>query len=74
MFSELISLRVPNYSAYPRSLTVWWKAKYGTENKRSTLSDTLSAKFLHLDELELLTHMSLVSKARSAEGLNLRLP
>jgi len=32
--------------------------------KRSTLSDTPSAKFSNLDELELSTHMSLVSKAR----------
>jgi hypothetical protein len=43
---------------------VWWKAKYGTEIKRSTLSDTLSAKFSHLDKLELSTHTSLVLKAR----------
>jgi hypothetical protein len=42
---------------------VWWKAKYGTEIKRSTLSDTLSTKFSHLDELKLSAHISLVSKA-----------
>jgi hypothetical protein len=32
--------------------------------ERLTLSNTLSAKFSHLDELELSTYMSLVSKTR----------
>src|SRR6266480_1804404 len=42
----------------------WWKAQYHTEIHRSTLSDILSKKWAHLDEIELSKHQVTVQKNR----------
>src|SRR5436305_14876611 len=49
----------------------WWKVKYSTEIQKSILSDTLSSKYMHLDDIDLSKYQAKVKKNRQPAWMTL---